>query len=179
MNFYEVIKTEIRSLSFECQSKIQRVFAFEPVPSLKAVPRALSHFTIIILGVKLSNGWNREVLHIVKIWCLLCKSYCPFEYERGSEEAEQEKGVPFISQSTRRRHLGKAFQEMSPKKFAKSADAQSIHPVLLNIVKSVISLKWRDCSVLQVLALHYKLKSFVHISLPILLISKYQVRQTQ
>ena len=87
LNFYEVIKTEIRSLSFECQSKIQRVFAFEPVPSLKAVPRALSHFTIIILGVKLSNGWNREVLHIVKIWCLLCKSYCPFEYERGSEEA--------------------------------------------------------------------------------------------
>ena len=133
LNFYEVIKTEIRSLSFECQSKIQRVFAFEPVPSLKAVPRALSHFTIIILGVKLSNGWNREVLHIVKIWCLLCKSYCPFEYERGSEEAEQEKGVPFISQSTRRRHLGKAFREMSPKKFAKSADAQSIHPVLLNI----------------------------------------------
>ena len=36
LNFYEVIKTEIRSLSFECQRKSQRVFAFEPVPSLKA-----------------------------------------------------------------------------------------------------------------------------------------------
>ena len=62
--------------------------------------RCVSHFAIIISGVKLSNGWNREVLHIVKISWLLCKSYCPFEYERGSEEVVQKEGVPFISQST-------------------------------------------------------------------------------
>ena len=110
LNFYEVIKTEIRSLSFECQRKIQRVFAFEPVPSFQ---NGVSHFTIIILGVKLSNGWNREVLHIVKIWCLLCKSYCPFEYERGSEEAVQEKGVPFISQSAQQRHFGNVSDQTS------------------------------------------------------------------
>ena len=66
-------------------------------------PRGVSHFTIIISGVKLSNGWNREVLHIVKIWCLLCKSYCPFEYERGLKRP----CVPFISQSTHQRHFGK------------------------------------------------------------------------
>ena len=70
--------------------------------------RCVSHFAIIISGVKLSNGWNREVLHIVKISWLLCKSYCPFEYERGSEEVVQKEGVPFISQSTQ--HFAKISQ---------------------------------------------------------------------
>ena len=37
---------------------------------------------------------------------------------------------------------------------------------------------WKDFSCFTSFALHYKLKSFVHISQAILLISKYQVRQT-
>ena len=41
LNFYEVIKSEIRSVSFECQRKISRVFAFEAVPSLKAAPEGV------------------------------------------------------------------------------------------------------------------------------------------
>ena len=73
--------------------------------------RCVSHFAMIISGVKLSNGWNREVLHIVKISWLLCKSYCPFEYERGSEEVVQKEGVPFISQSTQ--HFAKISKDIT------------------------------------------------------------------
>ena len=70
-------------------------------------PRGVSHFTIIILGVKLSNGWNREVLHIVKIWCLLCKSYCPFEYERGLKRRYRRRRSFHI-----RKHPPKAFWQV-------------------------------------------------------------------
>ena len=56
LKFYESIKTQIRSVSFECQKKIQRVFAFVNVSQFRSFPRGLLHFTIIILSVKLSNG---------------------------------------------------------------------------------------------------------------------------
>ena len=45
--------------------------------------RCVSHFAIIISGVKLSNGWNREVLHIVKISCCFASLIVPLNIRGG------------------------------------------------------------------------------------------------